>query len=542
MGWYSDQYKHKNKGYYNPLEKSQTSDNLQKPEEILSEITNNFKDSTIKPEIKKPLFNKNNNNNLKNWENTNKLKTLKTIIVLIPILIICYLIYQNILISKEFNYFYDIGKGDFLSPYSRITETIEEENDYRNLISSLVYFNVPIPRNAEKIKIQTRIKPNFPEDNVMIIGAKDRAEWHYKWDQIYNPSLNNLSQFKNNGMVYLINKKLYLVSLEELQYERNVIIASDNPFYNQLTNIINDFKIKETIINTSLRGGHNFFIYAKGDLNIEIKKQDINWYKGIDYLLISLYDSNDNLIENFTIDDDGFIEVNKNVTIIQISNFSFKNLTEGVYILRFSNFDGLIREIKINTNKIVSNRLFLADNQIYNVNQTISTVYFKTLRPTLISFRTWHNIGLQNVSINNQSLPIKTTNNATFFNTLKGNYAIKSKANDLILDSTNSFYFSEENYFEPYKQIIIPIRNDPRWLNNVDYLITDYIKPIEDNGWLIAETIFDIKKDNLYVKDNKLNLAFNVPHLTNQEYSNYTVPIDWINITVYKPSIFNKQI
>lgn len=65
----------------------------------------------------------------------------------------------------------------------------------------------------------------------------------------------------------------------------------------------------------------------------------------------------------------------------------------------------------------------------------------------------------------------------------------------------------------------------------------NYTKAIEDNGWYITTTTFNIKEDNLTVLNNKLSLLFNVPHLSKNETLNYTIPIDYIKITIYKPGI-----
>ena len=62
------------------------------------------------------------------------------------------------------------------------------------------------------------------------------------------------------------------------------------------------------------------------------------------------------------------------------------------------------------------------------------------------------------------------------------------------------------------------------------------------NKWLIVETEFNIKQENLSIKNNQLSVVFNIPYLNQNstQYSNfsdYTIPINWINITVYKPGI-----
>lgn len=60
------------------------------------------------------------------------------------------------------------------------------------------------------------------------------------------------------------------------------------------------------------------------------------------------------------------------------------------------------------------------------------------------------------------------------------------------------------------------------------------------NNWLISSTTFNINQDSLAVKNSQLSLLFNVPHLGKNQTMNYTIPIDWINITVHKSGLFEK--
>lgn len=73
--------------------------------------------------------------------------------------------------------------------------------------------------------------------------------------------------------------------------------------------------------------------------------------------------------------------------------------------------------------------------------------------------------------------------------------------------------------------------------NNADYVLSDYQEPVEDNGWLIGTAEFDVK--DLYVKDNKLSTILNAKHLSSSLYENYTIPVDYINVSIKRKGVFS---
>jgi hypothetical protein len=67
-----------------------------------------------------------------------------------------------------------------------------------------------------------------------------------------------------------------------------------------------------------------------------------------------------------------------------------------------------------------------------------------------------------------------------------------------------------------------------------------YISENRTMAWMIGKANFSLK--DLYIKDNKLNMLINIPHLGKNESMNYTIPIDWINITVKKNGYFKTKV
>ncbi len=472
-------------------------------------------------------------------------RALKILVVIVVLGTIAYLIAANLLLSQEFTYFYDIGgetdaRSPYLTPINRVSDI---SDNTRALTSSLVYFNAPLVRGAESIKVQTRLKENFPEEReIMNLGARNKQESHYYWKPIYSDSLYSIGAYEKKDNVYRINGNLPLLNEEELKNQQGIVIATNGEFSPSI-NEVSDYKNEGTIINTSLRGGHTFYIYASRNLKIEVKKQDINWYEGEDSLEISLLNLSDDLIAKTTIPDDGIVNNSNRNLGVQSGVLEVRNINEGIYKLQFSDFDGLITEIKLNTNKIVSDKLFLADNAVYKIETKNSSLYTKLSRNTDLKLLTYHSSGIQNISINeNETFYFYQEDKPLYLNLEAGEYNLTFPKNDIIVSGPVYFAFSKEQYFEPFKQKVILIPNNFDYIiSNVDYVITDYKPYIKDErGWAIAETEFNVKEDELYIKDNKLSMVFNTPHLSQDDYQNYTIPIDWIKITVYKPGLLEK--
>lgn len=482
--------------------------------------------------------------------NKKRTRISKIIIAIIPLAMLFFLVYNNFLVSRDFNYLYDIGsEGDkYLTPIARVSEPAEDNGvSYRGLTEALVYFDAPVPLGSESLKIQVKFKDTLPDNWTMRLGARDQEVWHYNYHFIHNPVLNRLSELPKKDNIYLVNSELYFLTLDELKYESDIVVATDTQ-YAPLPNIVSDYKKEKTLITTSLRGAHIAYIYISGDLDLEVEKQDINWYEGSDELEISIYDLENNLIARTKIPDDGITEVrNKEKAIAQKGFLNASALKEGVYKIEFGNFDGVIREIRINTNKIVFERVFLADSALYNLETKPSLLYFKTNRNEQIELVTYHREGIQNISYlkdgKNNLFNFYQEDKPLYLELSRGEYEFKIPKNDIIISGMPYFSFSRESYFEPFKQKVVGIRNDFDWLiNNVDYIVTEYNRPEYEGEWIIAETEFNINDEQLFVKDNKLNIVFNVPRLSQEGSQNYTVPIDWIKITVHKPGVFENEI
>ena len=224
----------------------------------------------------------------------------------------------------------------------------------------------------------------------------------------------------------------------------------------------------------------------------------------------------------------------------QVGSLKVKGLQEGTYRLEITNNgDVLIKKISINQNKIVTNHLFLADNELYKTKAKPVKLFTKGNKP--IIFKTLHKEGIQEIKVNDDILKIEEQDREFNYKFKTSDNVFKevvTEKNDIIIKSTNFFSFSEESYFEPLKYNIVPLTHDNEWLeNNVDFILTTYKLPKkEDNNWVLGATEF--YSGDLYKNNNKINMAINIPHLLKESSKNELVSIDWIKVTIFKEGIF----
>jgi len=481
----------------------------------------------------------------------------KILIYAIPVSIILYLLYMNlapILLDSRMDISLDVGsdkeglaKGIApLTPLNRIGDKMTRENiSYMALKHPLVYSDIPVPSNAEKIRISARFKNNFPENNSQgfYIGANDMEEWHYQMNPIYLPGFGNFSGMPyisdNRTRLYFLNndsEQFYNIDMFINSIPKNSIIATEKDL-EQKKLTLEDYKPSDLLINSSIRGSATLYVYAKNNLGVYAEKSDINWYEGEDPLKINVYDTNNSLMASTTIEDDGIIEATKKTKEPQHGVLEIDNIKEGVYKVQLlGTSDTIIREIKLNQNKAVfEGNLLLADNSLYNLTQKPTKIFLNSTKNSKISFFTYHKGGLQNITINNKNLEIEEINTESICNMTPGFYEIKSIKNDFVIKTLNYVSFTKDSYFEPFEYRVIGLDDIESVKENADYILTDYMPPVEDNGWLIGTAEFDAK--DLYIKDNKLSIILNAKHLGNSVYENYTIPVDYINVSIARKGL-----
>jgi hypothetical protein len=437
----------------------------------------------------------------------------------------------------------------------RISEPqIADGITFRNLLKGLVYFNLKNPslKNRGEVAVKVLFRDNFTEGQKFMLGAKDNESYSYAWKDIYVPLYESLKKYPS---VNIGNKKVIMINgreisrLDELP-KGSVIAANTKIDLKPYVDRIDYANTDDLSINVTLRGSHTFYTYVDDrELVLGIAKQDLNWYNGTDELKVEVYSDKDELIGNGTIPDDGDQNKSNVMGMIQKAVFSFSNLETGVCMIKLNvGEDLLIRNIELDKGKLVAEgRLFLVgDNPAYfkDRNATPVEIYFLNPRNSTLMFQTYHPQGFQNITfMNGISKTLVIDETQKIFNlSLSSDKKMKtlvSEKGDVIIDSINYFSFTKDSYFTPKMFKFVDIKPDLTWLiDNVDYVILEY-NFTEGSDWKWGNASWD--QDELYIKDNTLSFALNVPHLGKEEFRNYTIPVDRIEIEVRTPPIWERE-
>ena len=221
-------------------------------------------------------------------------------------------------------------------------------------------------------------------------------------------------------------------------------------------------------LNVTIRGSHKMWVYlAEGeDLELNLSKQDLNWYNGTDVLRIEVYNPDLELIYTGEIEDDGDNSTSKKMGPVQGLSVVVDNDGEGAYkILLIPVTTGNDFYIKLISTKqrklVIENQMFLiGNNSIWfscseNCNISFFTSHFQSLRKLTItngieSYEInikekgqWYNINIVSDSI----FQIKDTNK---LNHSQVDYLLKSKdtyfalsRDELFIPTSIKFIFNE---------------------------------------------------------------------------------------------------
>lgn len=298
-------------------------------------------------------------------------------------------------------------------------------------------------------------------------------------------------------------------------------------------------------INTALRGGHSFWSYVNNDsLELLVTKQDMNRKEGLDELKIKVYSFEGELVGEASILDDGDEGKSSQYGPLQSESLRIQGLEQGAYrIVLEGQHDLLIRGIEINQDKLVLDKnvylggIYVVYSKGGLVFDPVS-LYGRNFAGGELKFSAWKRAGLQRVIIRGSSFYTEVNVNelATEFNTIleSGAHQLILPKQDMYIESSGYLSFTPGSFFLPKRCEVVDLKYDLAWVReNIDYMIVDYkdyVAPVENDGWMVAQASW--KKEELFIKGNKLRFRFSVPHLDQTETKDRTILVDWIEVSL----------
>ncbi len=291
----------------------------------------------------------------------------------------------------------------------------------------------------------------------------------------------------------------------------------------------------DTVIDTPLRGKHTMYIYLHHEpFHMIIEKQDLNWYEDPDPMTVTVYKDNDIVFQE-TVDDDGITDNSRKILPsqkIEIKNPGPDLPENGVYkVVIDANSDTIVKKITTNLHKIVfAGSVFPAgNNNVYGsviATTSATTLYTNAL---LLSATTYHNAGLQNITVGNQTIHMEEINNIYPITPLGDITNVIIPKGDIIINGFQGYFaFSQDQFFNPTPYHILPI-NSKYDIPLVDYIITDYHPSTKIGDWQVAERTFDLQTAT--IKNNTLSWIIVAPQLN---ANNREILINNIDITFRK--------
>jgi hypothetical protein len=395
--------------------------------------------------------------------------------------------------------------------------------------------------HPEKAEIRFWVVHNSALQNVRISGES--------WSDVI--SIDTTHEWFSTG---LLDPGVYQITLEKgdvvIEASGGYFAATEGSLFLPVSSQ-NHYDDDNLLVNTALRGAHTLWTYVNnGLLSLEITKQDLNWYENPDELIIEVYSLDNELKGSAIIPDDGNESDSKELGSLQTTLLTTDNLKPGSYRIELKGGgDLLIRRIEINQEKlVVEKKLFPVGMNIAYFKEGLGfdsvNLYGYSFKPGEIRFITYDNSGLQNVYIQQEGSidEIEVSETREWFgkNLKPRSYQLVIPRQDITIESGGYFSFTPDSFFLPKRCEVVDLKYELSWVKeNADYIIVnyeDYIPPVEDDGWLIAQAKW--KKEDLFIKDNKLNFCLNAPHLDKEPEK--TIPIDWIEIMVKVPPIWER--
>lgn len=284
-------------------------------------------------------------------------RVLIIVVILIPLLIFLFILGLNLRQGENNQIFYlNIGDKDLPSSNGISTNL--------SLLSGRAILNGESYREILEngtIELNLDFKRKESDKGILELGFIGFSQAVYLEDNLIIPNLENYVLekeflesylFRSNGVNSLGGKTDYVEGnyVKNNFYGASLFNLGDKNY--SIDKKIDGYSSNSTKVNYIFVDNLNLVIYTENGLNLNFSKKDLNKALGRDEYVILIRDEDKNLIFNKTYSDDGIL-IDKGFSNIEQKIEISLPISSGVYYISFLGVDTSIKNLEINTNKIL---------------------------------------------------------------------------------------------------------------------------------------------------------------------------------------------
>lgn len=516
-------------------------------------------------------------------KNQAKLRMIRRIIieigVIFAIFLLAGLLNKNLMFfSKNVYYSYSYPDNiEILDPLSPINDIsiIGEKESQQYLInnqlikSNATEFSIKLPSTLKAEDFQTaQVKMTFDPYNTeeFLMGIKNTSTNEFSYKPAYNKTLEELDWRKvsANGLTLWQKDKEYnsfsdflssppktimesKIVNDEIETEIKISIADYHSSFDQSDLIARQLQDKAPTQTESstpfIEGGVTAytFLTKPADLVITVEKHDNNYYQGADPVEVTIYNSENTIVKQEVIPDDGVTSAGAENGPLQRQIITLPKSNKGLYKITTGAGDAYTRLIVNQPYLVIENQMTIEDNP-FNENSEPYTIYTNAQEVKIL---TWH------VPATNQTLLINGYNefildsdriDQKFIRLRLGQKIealnkIKLGINHIGMANNDSglsryFSFSEESFFNPFPLVMKQFKADTDIKDDseIKYILARYQSLQKKGDLYTLSAVFDIRQDKI-TNTNTITFSVLAPQL---EKERNTIKVTLIDILVSK--------
>jgi PGF-pre-PGF domain-containing protein len=238
-----------------------------------------------------------------------------------------------------------------------------------------------------------------------------------------------------------------------------------------------------------LRGAHTFYTYIPAEgVILSVGKKDMNNYAGADELKVNIYSMKGDAVASMKLADDGDTTGSRVAGIEQTSSLHISDIEPGNYRIDMTaGTDLYISTLNISSGKLV------AKDSVFLISP--GEVLVSSKQSMDVCFKTYHNAGLQTISITgsdfNRTVNVNATATCFSVNLPYSDtpYSIHAPKGDIIISTNGYLAFTEASFFNPTSCELLNLQRSREWIqeNDIDYLVVPASR--EQRGFYIYKEV-----------------------------------------------------